>query len=222
MPIQHSHSWEVNPTEAIAIQEHLRPQVVSEDRFGEIAVAAGVDVGYEDGGATMRAAVAVLDFNSLTLLESAVARHPSTFPYLPGLLSFRESPAVLEAIGNLGHWPDLLFCDGHGLAHPRRFGLACHLGLLCDLPSIGVAKSRLIGVHEPPGTDRGSWKPLLDEGKIVGAALRTRSNVRPVLVSVGHRVSLESAIALTMRCIGRYRLPETTRFAHLLASGRPL
>ena len=140
------------------------------------------------------------------------------FPYVPGLLSFREAPAALAALGQLKTSPDILLCDGHGLAHPRRFGLACHLGLLSGLPSIGVAKSLLTGEHAPPAQERGAWTPLLDGGEVIGAALRTRPGAKPVYVSIGHRISLESALQVVLRCTGRYRLPETTRQAHRLAS----
>ena len=152
-------------------------------------------------------------------MTTALARIPTQMPYIPGLLSFREIPAVLAAWEQLTVLPDLLLCDGQGLAHPRRFGLACHLGLLLDLPTIGVAKSRLIGSHVPPAPDKGSWQPLEDKGEVIGAVLRTRANVTPVYVSSGHRVSLRTAVAWTLRCVTRYRLPETTRAAHRLASG---
>jgi deoxyribonuclease V len=138
---------------------------------------------------------------------------------VPGYLSFRELPAVLQALEGLTTMPDLLLCDGQGLAHPRRFGLACHLGVLTDLPSIGVAKSRLIGVHEDPPPEKGQWVALTDKGEIIGAVLRTRSKVSPLYVSLGHRISLPTAIDYVLRCTTRYRLPETTRWAHRLASG---
>ncbi|MCI0577396.1 MAG: deoxyribonuclease V, partial [Chloroflexi bacterium] len=146
------------------------------------------------------------------------ARRPTTFPYIPGLLSFRETPAVLEALAQLTIRPDLLLCDGQGLAHPRRLGIACHLGLLSDIPSIGVAKSLLVGRHEPLADERGRWQPLRDRGEVVGAVLRTRAGVAPIYVSIGHRISLETALKYVMRCTPKYRLPETTRQAHRLAS----
>jgi deoxyribonuclease V len=212
------HAWEVSPQEAIAIQEQLRHAVELEDRFGPLQRVAGVDVGFEAGGSLTRAAVAVLSFPALELVESAVARRPTSFPYIPGLLSFREAPAVLQALEQLSNPPDLLVCDGHGFAHPRRCGLACHLGLLADLPSIGIAKSRLIGEFAPPGPERGDWQPLVDQAEVVGAALRTRPGTKPVFVSTGHRVSLPAAIELALRCTGRFRIPEPTRQAHRLAS----
>lgn len=216
----YSHSWNVSPQEAAAIQERLSREVVSEDKLGPVSHVAGVDIGFEENNSVTRAAVALLSFPDLQLVEYAIVRRPTPFPYVPGLLSFREGPAALEALDQLKIRPDLLICDGQGLAHPRRFGLACHLGLLSDLPAIGVAKSRLVGQHEPVPTSRGAWQPLWFDGQIVGAVLRTRTNVRPVYVSIGHRLALETAIDYVMRCTPRYRLPETTRWADRLASGR--
>jgi deoxyribonuclease V len=160
-----------------------------------------------------KAAAAVLSFPALDLIETAAVKAEIRFPYIPGLLSFREMDAALAALRRLRIRPDLLLCDGHGLAHPRRFGLACHLGVLADLPAIGVAKSRLIGTHEDPAPERGSWTPLIDAGEIIGAVLRTRTAVRPVYVSIGHRVSLETAVRFVLACTRRFRLPETTRAA---------
>jgi deoxyribonuclease V len=148
-----------------------------------------------------------------------VARRPARFPYVPGLLSFREMPALLAALARLRVRPDLMLCDGQGLAHPRRFGLACHLGVMCGIPSIGVAKSRLIGKHREPGKRRGAWVPLRDRGETIGAVVRSRAGIRPLFVSIGHRVSLPEAVRCVMACTTRYRLPETTRWAHRLASG---
>ena len=193
--------------------------MLRQDRLGDIRRVAGVDVGFEQGGRITRAAVAVLGFPDLEPASEAIARLPTSFPYVPGLLSFREIPAVLAALQQLEELPDLLLCDGQGLAHPRRFGIACHLGVLVDLPSIGVAKSRLLGEHEEPGPDKGSWEPLLDRGETIGAVVRTRSRVKPLYVSIGHRLSLDTAIRYLLACTPRYRLPETTRRAHRLASG---
>jgi len=214
-----SHPWDVTPAQARAIQLEGRACVIAEDRLGSVTRVAGIDVGFEEGGAVSRAAVAVLAFPSLHLVESAVARRPTVFPYVPGLLSFREIPAVLEALGRLSMAPDLLLCDGQGYAHPRRFGLACHLGVLTGLPSIGVAKSRLIGTHGALAEHRGAWVPLLDGEETIGAVLRTRTRVAPLYVSIGHRVSLPTAIRWVLDCTTRFRLPETTRQAHRLASG---
>jgi len=203
----------------MALQEKLRARVVHEDRLGPVRHVCGVDVGFEAGGTITRAAVAVLSFPALEPVESAIARRKTSFPYVPGLLSFRETPAVLDALGRLKTAPDLLLCDGQGVAHPRRCGLASHIGLAADIPSIGVAKTRLIGVHRDPPDRRGAWAPLVDAGETIGAVLRTRAGVKPVYVSIGHRVSLATAIRFTLACCTRYRLPETTRHAHRLASG---
>ena len=224
-PASLSHPWDLSPKEAIALQRQLAGLVERADRLGPIARVAGIDVGYEDGGATTRAAVVVLAFPGLELLEQVVARVPTRFPYVPGLLSFREGPAVLAALARLSAPPDLMLYDGQGIAHPRRLGIASHLGLLLDIPSIGVAKSRLTGTHAEPGPDKGDWVPLLDKvdkggkGETIGAVLRSRRGVAPLYISTGHRVSLETAIALVLACTPRYRLPETTRQAHKLASG---
>jgi deoxyribonuclease V len=214
-----THSWEVTPEQARRIQAEGRAHVAAADWLGEVRRVAGIDVGFEDAGSVTRAAVAVLEFPTLRPLESALARRPTTFPYVPGLLSFREIPAVLEALGQLSTPPDLLLCDGQGYAHPRRFGLACHLGVLTGLPSIGVAKSRLIGAHGPLPAHKGAWVPLLDGDETIGAVLRTRSGVAPLYVSIGHRVTLPTAIHWVLACTTRFRLPETTRQAHRLASG---
>lgn len=213
------HRWDLSPAEAIALQEKLRDRVIAVDRLGPVRRIAGVDVGFERDGAVTRAAVAVLDLPGLELVDWAIARMPTRFPYVPGLLSFRETPAVLRALAKLNVRPDLLLCDGQGLAHPRRFGFACHLGLLAEIPSIGVAKTRLIGEHAAVPRRRGRWCPLHDRGEVIGAVLRTRQGVKPVFVSAGHRVSLETAVRWVMACVTRYRLPETTRWAHRLASG---
>ncbi|MCB1920622.1 MAG: deoxyribonuclease V [Candidatus Competibacteraceae bacterium] len=213
-----AHSWNLSPAEAIALQRELRPHLILEDRLAAVRRVAGVDVGFEESGAVTRAAIAVLRYPELEVLETAIARRPTSFPYVPGLLSFRELPAVLEALESLREPPDLLLCDGQGIAHPRRLGIASHLGLLVDIPSIGVAKTRLYGIHDDPPNQRGAWAPLWAKGEIIGAVLRTRSNVKPLYISPGHRISLDTAIHYVMACCTRYRLPETTRHAHRLAS----
>jgi deoxyribonuclease V len=214
----HATVWDLTPADARALQERLSGQAELRDRLGAPTLVAGIDVGFEDRGRVTRAAVAVLGFADLQMVESALARRPTTFPYVPGLLSFREMPAVLEALATLTCTPDLLLADGQGLAHPRRFGLACHLGWLLDTPTVGVAKSRLLGEFTPPPDQRGAWSPLLDRGDVVGAAVRTRRGVRPLFVSPGHRVDVASAVRLTLACTDRYRLPEPSRIAHQLAS----
>lgn len=217
---QRGAAWPLTVAEARAVQEKLCARVITRDRIGRVRTVAGIDIGYEGDNRLARAAAVVLAFPSLELVEEAVVRVPVKFPYVPGFLSFREVPAALVALAKLRQKPDLILCDGQGLAHPRRFGLACHLGVLLDIPTIGVAKSRLIG--EPRGRlgrAKGAWVPLVDSGEIIGALLRTRTGVKPVYVSIGHRVSLDTAIDYVLRCTPRYRLPETTRRAHRLASG---
>lgn len=219
MKIQQRHAWPQTSETAIAIQQQLRDQVITQDRLGTVNLVAGVDVGFESGGAITRAAVAVLSFPDLQLVEQAIARLPTSFPYVPGLLSFREIPAVLEALAQLQTPPDLLLCDGQGIAHPRRLGIASHIGLLVDLPTVGVGKSLLVGKYEEPPNDRGAWTPLHHRGETIGAVLRTRPGTKPLYISSGHRVSLPTALDYVMRCTTKFRLPETTRFAHKLASG---
>jgi deoxyribonuclease V len=220
LQLHHEHPWNVTPREAIAIQNRLRGLVrIENDLPAEIRRVAGVDVGFEDNGAVTRAAVAVLDFPELALVGSAIARQPTVFPYIPGLLSFREVPAILAALDSLETLPDLMLVDGQGYAHPRRLGIACHLGVLTGIPAIGVGKTRLVGRHEDVPDVRSAWVSLVDRGEEVGAVLRTRAGVKPIYVSVGHRVTLPMAMDWVMRCTKRYRLPETTRHAHRLASG---
>lgn len=214
------HRWDVDAREAIAIQKRLRESLILEDDLGPVNRIAGVDVGFEDRGRVTRAAVVVLDPDGLRPLDWALARSPTRFPYVPGLLSFREIPAALDALAQLETPPDLILCDGQGIAHPRRMGIACHLGLVTGLPTIGVAKSRLTGRHGPVPEIRGEWTPLYDGSETIGAVLRSRAGVKPIYVSGGHRVGLETSLNWVMRCLTRYRLPETTRAADALASGR--
>ena len=184
-----------------------------------VARVAGIDIGFERKGTVTRAAAVVLGYPGLEVVDRAIARRPTRFPYVPGLLSFRECPAALAALEGLTASADVLVCDGQGYAHPRRFGLACHLGLLTGVPSIGVAKSRLIGVHDPVPDTKGEWVPLRDGGETIGAVLRTRKGVKPVFVSVGNGFALATAVELVLGLTPRFRLPETTRQAHRLASG---
>lgn len=213
------HTWPTTTTEALAVQQRLRASVVTHDDLPTIHTVAGIDCGFENDGTITRAAVAVLSFPELQVVAQAIARRPTTFPYIPGFLSFREAPAVLDALTQLPTPPDLLLCDGQGLAHPRRFGLACHVGVLAGIPAIGVAKTLLIGRHAPQAPARGAWEPLLDHAETIGAALCTRPGTKPVYISIGHRISLPTAINYVLRCTTKYRLPETTRHAHRLASG---
>jgi deoxyribonuclease V len=163
--------------------------------------------------------VVVLDFETLTTVDYAIATRPAGFPYVPGLLAFREGPVILEALKQLRTTPELLIFDGHGLAHPRRLGIASHIGVLVNLPAVGCAKSRLCGQHDEPGHKSGTHVPLLDRGEVIGAVLRTRQNVKPVYVSIGHRVDLATSIQYVLDCCRGYRLPEPTRRAHRVAGG---
>ncbi len=212
------HSWDVTPEEARRIQNGLRTQVVRTDRFGRINTVAGVDIGLKKDIA--RASVVVLSFPELQVVDSVVTESPVRFPYIPGLLSFREIPPLLTAFTQLQTEPDLVIVDGQGIAHPRRFGLASHLGLVLDKPAIGCAKSRLWGRYEEPESEQGSYTYLIDKDEVIGAAVRTRKNVQVVYISIGHRISLDSARTLTLACCRGYRLPETTRYAHNAASGK--
>lgn len=221
MKIYQRHAWPLTVDEAIAIQEKFQAEVITEDKLEEpVQYVAGVDMGFEADGTISRAAVAVLSFPDLQLQETSLARRPTTFPYIPGFLSFREIPAVLDALEKIKIIPDIILCDGQGIAHPRRFGIACHLGLLIDIPTIGVAKSLLVGKHEDLPETRGSQQPLIHRGETIGAVLRTRTGVKPVYVSSGHRISLPTAIDYVLRCTPKYRLPETTRIADKLASSK--
>jgi deoxyribonuclease V len=221
MKIDQPHTWPLTVEEAIAIQEKLRSQVITEDKFKEpIHYVAGVDMGFEADGTISRAAVAVLSFPDLQVVETSLARRPTTFPYIPGFLSFREIPAVLDALEKIEIIPDIILCDGQGIAHPRRFGIASHLGVIIDIPTIGVAKSLLLGKHEDLPETKGSLQPLIHRGEMIGAVLRTRTGVKPVYISSGHKVSLSTAIDYVLRCTPKYRLPETTRIADKLASAR--
>ena len=197
------------------MQEQLADQVVSENRLGRVTTVAGVDVGQQNDIA--QAAVVVLNFSDLEIKYVATARRRVQFPYIPGLLSFREGPVILDAFDKLSATPDLLIFDGQGRAHPRRLGIASHIGLLTGLPAIGCAKSRLCGQYREPDSKRGSHVPLIDNGEIIGAVLRTRTGVKPVYVSVGHNIDLAASIEYVLACCRGYRLPETTRQAHRLA-----
>jgi deoxyribonuclease V len=210
------HQWDVTPGEAIAIQQRLRSQVQMTNgiALAEIKTIAGVDASYRDEA---RAAIVVLTFPALEVVEEVVAARASAFPYVPGLLSFREVPVVLDALEKLTVRPDILMCDGQGYAHPRRLGLASHLGVYLDMPSIGCAKSRLIGSYHEPGPNPGDRAPLMDRGEMIGMVLRSKSRTNPLFISSGHRVDLATAVELVMRCLRGYRLPEPTRLADRLS-----
>jgi deoxyribonuclease V len=207
--------WASTVAEAVAVQEALRWIVDDRDVGSRPRFVAGLDVAYD--GDRLAAAVVVLDWETLTEVDRAVALGKTKFPYVPGLFAFREVPALLEALERLNTTPDLLVCDGQGLAHPRRFGLACHLGVLTGVPAIGAAKTAFVGTHAEPGVARGETAELLLDGEVVGAVLRTHRGVKPIYVSIGHRTSLRTAIAHVLHLTPRYRLPETTRAADHLS-----
>lgn len=214
MPMR-PHPWKLSLEAAVTLQNKLAGRVIRKNQTGTVKTVAGIDVGSKND--LVRAAVVVLEFPGLETVEAATATRRADFPYIPGLLGFREGPVILDALANLSIIPDLLIFDGQGIAHPRRLGIACHIGLITNLPSIGCAKTRLCGRYQEPGTERGSHAPLTDRGETVGAVVRTRSRVKPVFVSVGHRIDLDAAVDYTLSCCRGFRLPETTRRAHRLA-----
>jgi deoxyribonuclease V len=220
MHVRALHRWDLPPAEAIAVQQSLRGHVVTRNELGRVRAVAGVDISTARGRA--HAAIVVLRFPELEPLESVEADLPLTFPYIPGLLAFREAPAILAAVQELRSEPDLFVFDGQGLAHPRRMGIASHVGLILDKPSIGCAKSLLCGHCEPVGAAVGDHAELLDRGEVIGAAVRTREGTKPVYVSIGHKVDLATAVSYVLRCCRGYRLPETTRWAHRVAGGAKL
>jgi deoxyribonuclease V len=210
------HTWDLTPGQAIALQKQLAEQVLLESSLPvSLKTVAGVDVSYQVHGKLFHAAVVVLDYRSLEHVKTVTASAEVSFPYVPGLLSFRELPVVLQAFSQLEKAPDVILADAQGIAHPRRLGLASHLGLWLDMPTIGCAKSRLCGVHGEPDPEKGCWTPLLDDGEEIGRVVRTRARVRPLYVSPGHKVGFEEAMEIVLHCSRRYRLPEPTRQAHL-------
>lgn len=219
------HEWNLAPREARALQTALAKRLELADRLAPIEHIAGVDIGFEEGGEVTRAAVVVLKWDpdtapDLRVVEQVVHREPTRMPYIPGLLSFREIPAALGAFEKLSVMPELVMVDGQGIAHPRRLGVAAHLGLWLDLPTIGIAKSRLYGKHAEVGEQRGDVTPLYSGSETLGVVLRSRAKVKPVYVSPGHRITLETSLEWVMRCLGRTKLPEPTRLADRLASRR--
>jgi len=219
MKVEALHSWQVSTTEALDIQRELARQVSRDNQITTPRFIAGVDISVGKAQGVATGAVVVLEYPELRLVETQVAQGRLELPYVPGLLSFRESPLTLAACEKLTITPDLILVDGQGIAHPRRLGLASHLGLFLNTPTIGCAKSLLCGRHEEPGIDAGSYTEVVDRGETVGVALRTRPGVKPVYVSIGHKVDLEAAIYWVLECCRGYRLPEPTRLAHLAAGG---
>lgn len=212
------HRWDISPKEAVTVQRSLVGKLGAELSLGNPETVAGVDVSYIRESNESFAAVAVLSLHNLEPTEVAVARVPTPFPYVPGLLSFREVPPILEAFGKLSQSPDLIFVDGHGRAHPRRIGIASHLGLWLEMPTIGIGKSRLCGSYEVPGQDRGSVSDLIDRDERIGCVLRTRPGVKPVFVSIGYGLGLEACVEWTLKVTTRYRLPEPIRTADRIAA----
>jgi deoxyribonuclease V len=217
-PVKKLHEWNVPYDKAVAIQNELRKRISFSPVKKDVATIAGADVSFEKHGSVLFAAIAVLRLPSLEPVEHVIVQGETEFPYIPGLLSFREAPVVSQAYEKLSRKPDLLICDGQGIAHPRGIGLASHLGLLFDIPSIGCAKSRLCGTHGEVGPQVGDYAPLALKGRTIGAVLRTRSGVKPVFVSVGHRINLRGAIRFALQCGAGYRIPEPTRVAHHLVN----
>ena len=217
MQIHTLHPWNLTPREAVRCQQELAAQIIHDRPLNpdSVRLVAGVDVSVKGG--ISRAAVVVLTFPALDVVERSVAQQPTPFPYIPGLLSFREGPALETALRQLAHEPDVFIFDGMGRIHPRRMGIASHMGLWLQKPTIGCGKSHFIGDYDPPGPRKGDSSPLTDRGELLGVVLRTRDNVKPVYISPGHLIDLPSALALTLRCTTRYRLPEPVRAAHRAA-----
>jgi len=213
------HRWNVSPRQAVAIQKQLAAQIVRRAPAAPLRYIAGIDCAFTRDGAHCIAGVVLWDAEEACAIEETLAKRPLQFPYVPGLLSFREAPAILAGLRKLRREPDALMCDGQGLAHPRRLGIACHVGLLANRPAIGCAKSRLVGSHDSPARRRGSRAELTDEGEIIGSVLRTQDGVNPVYVSIGHRMDLATAERIVLDCATKYRLPEPTRLADRLVAG---
>ncbi len=218
MEFKRLHPWDVNYKEAVQIQRRLQKKLILKKPKGKFHLAAGTDVSYDKKSDTFYAGVIIFNLADMQRVEEATAIGKVKFPYIPGLLSFREAPILLKAFSKIKQLPDIIIVDGQGIAHPRGFGLASHLGLILDLPSIGCAKSRLVGEHEPVGKKAGLQSYLKLDGKVIGAVLRTRTNVKPVYVSPGHKIDLASAVDVVLKCCRGYKLPEPTRQAHILVN----
>jgi deoxyribonuclease V len=213
------HGWAVDYRQAVALQRTLAGRITLGNELPRpVRTVAGVDVSYEKHGHLFFAGIVVLSFPALAVIEEVSASGRVDFPYIPGLLSFRELPILLQAFRHLRTVPDAVLVDGQGIAHPRRLGIASHLGLWLDLPTVGCAKSRLCGEHPEPGTQRGDQVPLRHEGEEIGAVLTTRDRIKPLFISPGHKIDSATAAELVLACSRRYRLPEPTRLAHLLTN----
>jgi deoxyribonuclease V len=217
--VKRLHSWQLSVAQAQDLQRRLAGQVLKQGEVTNPQFIAGADISTQRGQEMATAAVVVLNYPELRLVETRIIEDRLGFPYIPGLLSFRESPLILTACEQLTITPDLILVDGQGLAHPRRFGIASHLGLLLDTPTIGCAKSRLCGTHRTPEVETGSYADIIDKGEVIGVALRTRPGTSPVYVSIGHKVDLATAIRWVLNCYRGYRIPEPLRLAHLAAGG---
>jgi deoxyribonuclease V len=209
------HDWPTTVTEATALQRELAGRIDTCSPLGDFDLVAGADISYNRHDPLLHASVVVWRVSTGEVIDAADVRATATFPYVPGYLSFRELPAVLPAFEALRTKPDVVMCDGQGTAHPRRFGLACHLGLWLNMPCLGCAKSRLSGTHVEPPPDAGSRVPLTDRGEVIGAVVRGKARVKPLWVSPGHRIDLDSAVRVVLACVRGYRVPEPTRQAHL-------
>jgi deoxyribonuclease V len=214
------HSWTLSPKQAVRLQQRLAKEIRQTPLGGPVHLVAGGDAAFTPDGGQVIAGWVVWDLRAQDVADAALVVRPVRFPYVPGLLSFREAPALIAAARKLEVEPQVFMLDGQGLAHPRRFGLACHLGLLIDRPSIGCAKSRLCGTHDMPPHTPGASAPLVHDGDLVGRVLRTRQGAKPLYISVGHKITLARAVRLTLRCCTKFRLPEPTRLAHQLVSKR--
>lgn len=218
MSITQLHSWDVTPAEAVALQKKLRDRIVLQPLPEKIELIAGADISFNRYSDEIYAGIVILQLPKLNIVARTGVQSIAKFPYVPGLLSFREAPSLLEVWEKLSVRPDVLVLDGQGIAHPRRLGIAAHLGLLIDLPTIGCGKTLLTGKYEEPEEIAGSASPLIDKGEVIGAVLRTKNRVKPVYISPGHKADIQSSVELMMRCVTKYRIPEPTRQAHLFVN----
>ena len=219
MKLKHLHAWDVSAKEAVRLQKQWAGKTVCRGNPAHLKIVAGADISYSRNSSTAYAGAVLLSFPSLEVIGRFTCKDEFKFPYVPGLLSFREAPCLLKLFKNLHPDPDLIFFDGHGYAHPRKFGLACHLGLILDCPTIGCAKSRLVGSYREPGNRKGSVANLTDDEKnTIGAVVRSREGCKPIFISAGHRIGLDAAVRRTLECVTRYRIPEPTRLAHQLVN----